>query len=146
TKFARIHVRANSNDEFDQQLKMEVKEEIVNFLSPMLSQAQSVEKSKEIIRNNILEIEQVANDYLKSKNSLQNATVKFQNEYFPTRLYGETLVEGGNYDAVIIEIGQAEGDNWWCVVYPPLCFIGGRETDSQTLIYKSKLKEIFERK
>lgn len=141
--YVRIHVRANSNEEFDQQLKMEVKEEVVNYLASKLENVKSIDESRQIIQDSILDIEKVANEHLKSRNSMQNASVNFDNEYFPTRLYGDTLVASGNYDAVIIDIGEGDGDNWWCVVYPPLCFVGGKQTDSQKIIYKSKLVEMF---
>ena len=55
------------------------------------------------------------------------ANVKFQNEFFPTRVYGDYVLEADFYDALIIELGNASGDNWWCVFYPPLCFLNSKD-------------------
>ena len=59
-----------------------------------------------------------------------------ENEKFPTRVYGEFTLESGYYDAVIVELGEAKGDNWWCVVYPTLCFTGGENVKYSSLILK----------
>ena len=69
---------------------------------------------------------------------------KLNEEYFPTRSYGELTLTDGFYDALIIELGEAEGNNWWCVVYPPLCFIGAEGSDTNNIKYKSKLYEIVQ--
>jgi stage II sporulation protein R len=66
------------------------------------------------------------------------------NEKFPTRSYDGFVLEGGFYDALIIKLGAGEGDNWWCVVYPPLCFLEAEYTDGQGIKYKSKIFEIIE--
>ena len=68
------------------------------------------------------------------------SNIKINNEYFPTRTYANTTLESGYYDAVIIELGEAEGDNWWCVMYPPLCFVNKNENNMQ-IKYKSKIWE-----
>jgi stage II sporulation protein R len=70
------------------------------------------------------------------------ARASVRRERFPTRVYGEYVLERGEYLALIVELGKGEGDNWWCVVYPPLCFVGD---SGAKLVYKSKIAEIIER-
>ena len=65
-------------------------------------------------------------------------------ENFPTRSYDDVVLEAGVYDALILNLGSGKGDNWWCVVYPPLCFIGGNDNGQNNIVYRSKLLEIIE--
>ena len=87
-------------------------------------------------------MEQICTDILSKKGFSYSVNVKIDNEYFPTRTYSNTTLESGYYDAVIVELGQAEGDNWWCVMYPPLCFVNNFENSIQ-IKYKSKIVEWF---
>ena len=142
--YLRLHIRANSNLDVDQNIKYEVKLVVVDFLTPHLCK---VKNKQEAIN--------VVNEYsglLKSEclNILLNAgfdysvNIKIANEYFPTRTYANTTLESGYYDAVIIELGEAKGDNWWCVMYPPLCFVNNFENTTQ-IKYKSIVYEWFEK-
>ena len=75
---------------------------------------------------------------LKNAGFNYHSKVAVRNELFPTRVYGDFTLEEGFYDALIVELGEAKGDNWWCVVYPPLCFTG-----TENIKYKSKILEII---
>ena len=66
-------------------------------------------------------------------------------EYFPTKTYGDTTLEADFYDAIIVELGNADGNNWWCVVYPPLCFLNAEETSTEGFRYKSLIKELIDK-
>ena len=139
-EYLRIHIRANSNLEVDQAVKYEIKDQIVDFLVPYLADCQTKEQSQNIINQNLKQIEQIANSALKQKNFSYTSKASIKNEYFPTRVYDDLVLESGNYDALIVELGSAEGDNWWCVVYPPLCFV----SSNSKIVYKSKIVEIIE--
>ena len=139
TTYLRIHIRANSNENFDQAVKYAVKNSVVEFLTPIVSECKDVVSAVKTIKQNLSGIEKVANNTLKQNgvNYLSNAVVK--NEKFPTRVYGELTLDTGYYDALIINLGSGNGENWWCVVYPPLCFV---ESDA-SYVYKSKIYQII---
>ena len=141
--YLRVHIRANSNDEKDQKVKLEIKELIVNYLTPKLQNVPGIDSAKEIIDDNLGEISSIATSYLKEKGFNYGANAKLNNEYFPTRSYQDLTLEDGYYDALIVELGSAKGDNWWCVVYPPLCF---SQTGEGEVIYKSIIQELIEKR
>ena len=120
--YLRIHVRANSNDAVDQDIKYKVKDEVVKFLTPYASQCVNKDKAKEIIGGILGDIEKVCDRVLKENGFTYTSRASVREEEFPTRVYGELTLEQGVYDALIIELGSGTGDNWWCVIYPPLCF------------------------
>ena len=139
TEYLRIHIRANSNDETDQTVKYAVKERIVEFLTPYVAQAKTKESAEKTICSLLPSIEKVADETLREKGFSYSSRAKINNEKFPTRTYGEYTLESGFYDALIVELGSGKGDNWWCVVYPPLCFTGS----GKGYVYKSKIYEII---
>ncbi|MCQ2555967.1 MAG: stage II sporulation protein R [Clostridia bacterium] len=140
--YLRIHIRANSNLTIDQNVKYQVKDELVNFLSPYLSNVSSKNDAINIINKLKINMEKICDEKLKENNFNYCAKIKIDNEYFPTRSYNNITLEAGYYDAVIVELGEAVGDNWWCIMYPPLCFVNKNENSMQ-IKYKSKLVEWF---
>lgn len=140
--YLRIHIRANSNLEIDQNVKYQVKDCLVEFLTPYLCNVPTKEKAIETVQYLIPSLESKCVSLLRSKGFNYSAKVKINNEYFPTRTYANTTLESGYYDAVIVELGSATGDNWWCVMYPPLCFVNKNENNIQ-INYKSKIVEWF---
>lgn len=121
-EYLRIHVRANSNDEVDQAVKYKVKDEVVKFITPYCAQCVDKERATEIISSILDDIEDVCDKVLKQNGFNYKSKASVRREEFPTRVYGELTLEAGLYDALIIELGSGTGDNWWCVIYPPLCF------------------------
>lgn len=119
----RFHVRANSDSDEDQQIKMEVKKNVVDYICPILSNSDSVEESKNILLNHQDEIKEVALNTLKSLDCDYNVSVYMERAYFPMKSYGDITLPPGDYDAFRIDIGEASGKNWWCVLFPPLCFV-----------------------
>ena len=140
--YLRIHIRANSNSSIDQRVKYQVKDEIVDALIPLLAYAETKQESEEIIKANFDLIESVADRVLKENGFNYTSTAKLSYEEFPTRSYDGLTLEKGFYDALILELGSGSGDNWWCVVYPPLCFTQG---SSENIVYKSKIWEIIQK-
>lgn len=140
--YLRLHIRANSNLEIDQNIKYKIKDILVEFLTPYFCNISSKEQAVEIVENVSPLIESKCNKVLKENGFLYTSNVKINNEYFPARTYENTTLESGYYDAVIVELGTAEGDNWWCVMYPPLCFVNKNENSMQ-INFKSKIVEVF---
>ncbi len=143
--YLRVHIRANSNLAIDQEVKYQVKEKIVDYLTPLLVDGVDFESAYHILNDNIVNIKNVADAELKNKGFDYMSNVYLNEEYFPTREYGELVLENGYYDALIVELGSGTGDNWWCVVYPPLCFIGNEGSSVKNIKYKSKIAEIVEK-
>lgn len=139
TEYLRIHIRADSNNDDAQAVKYKVKDAVVEFLTPIISECNTKEKAENVISDNLAGIKSVADKVLIEQGFNYKATVKLTAENFPTRNYGNFTLSEGYYDALIIELGSGKGDNWWCVVYPPLCFTGS----NAGYVYKSKILEII---
>lgn len=139
----RIHIRANSNSAIDQNVKYQVKDAVVSVMLPLLCECQTKNQAEETIKNNFGLIEETANKILQQNGFFYTSKAKLTNEEFPTRSYGNLTYEAGFYDALILELGQAKGDNWWCVVYPPLCFL--QSNNPKEIKYTSKLVEFVKK-
>ena len=141
--FLRIHIRADSNSQQDQDVKYVVKSAVVDYLTPYLSNATSKDKAMSIVKSHLKCIEQVCDKTLADNGFNYTSKAKLAVEEFPDRSYNGVTLSAGVYDALIIELGSGSGNNWWCVVYPPLCFVGGESNGSNQIVYKSKLMEII---
>ena len=139
TEYLRIHVRANSNEQIDQTVKYKVKDAVVYYLTPYIANCDTKEKAQKMLNDNLSAIEKVCDDVLKKQGFAYESKASVRTEKFPTRVYDGVTLYSGFYDALIIELGSGKGDNWWCVVYPPLCFTG----EGHGYVYKSKIKEII---
>lgn len=138
----RIHIRANSNEVVDQNIKYKIKDSFVEFLTPLLADCDTKQKAINLVSENNSKLKQIADEILKENNFNYTSNIKITKEQFPTRVYGEYTVPSGIYDAIIVELGNGTGDNWWCVIYPPLCFTNF-STYSQNIVYKSKIMDII---
>jgi len=141
-QFLRIHIRANSNGQEDQDLKIKVKERLVDFLTPYLAECDTKQKAANKLNGLIKEIEKTACEEIKLNGFNYRVFAKISRQEFPARSYDGLVLDAGFYDALIVEIGEGKGDNWWCVVYPPLCFINFES--GKGIKYKSKLLEVIE--
>ena len=119
----RFHVRANSDSERDQQLKLKVKDRVVEYLSPLLENSESIEESKEILSQSVDTIKEIATRALNEEGADYSVNVYFEESYFPMKSYADVTFPPGVYEAFRIDIGDSLGKNWWCVLYPPLCFV-----------------------
>lgn len=141
--YLRIHIRANSNSTQDQNIKYEIKDAMVEFLTPKIAVCETKQQVVDVISNSKQQLENLANNLLKQKGFNYCANIKIDSEVFPTRTYEGYTLESGIYDAIIVELGSATGNNWWCVLYPPLCFVNYSGDNSQNIVYKSKIWEII---
>lgn len=139
TEYLRMHVRANSNEKIDQSVKLVVRDAVVEYLTPFIVECNTFEKAKTLLTDRLSSIKQVADSALKQNGFNYESRVGVKRENFPTRFYGDLELKEGYYDALIIELGQGKGNNWWCVVYPPLCFTG----QGQNYQIRSKILDII---
>lgn len=119
----RFHVIANSDSNEDQELKIKVKEALVKSLSPLLNQTSSVEEARTILSENLSSIEKLAGHIVGQNGYSYPVKVTLEDTYFPLKIYGDYTFPPGYYEALRVQIGKAEGKNWWCVMFPPLCFV-----------------------
>lgn len=142
--YLRIHIRANSNLAIDQNIKYLVKDELLNYLTPYVVGAKNKDDLISELKSINNDLKKCVDDLLTKNEFNYTCNIVINNEFFPTRTYKNLTLDADYYDALIVELGEGEGDNWWCVVYPPLCFIG-ESNGSNILVYKSKLLEIINR-
>lgn len=119
----RFHIRANSDSDEDQQLKLKVKDSVITYLEPLLSDSQSLDESRVILNENHDTIVDIAMQVIASEGYNYQVDAYFEQSYFPMKSYGDITLPPGEYEAYRIDIGENAGKNWWCVLYPPLCFI-----------------------
>lgn len=119
----RLHVIANSDEEYDQNLKYIVRDEILKYVNSISSNAVSKEDVIELVKTNSDEIKKIAEETIITNGYDYSVNVNIGNFEFPTKTYGDLSLPAGLYDALRVEIGKAEGANWWCVMFPPLCFV-----------------------
>ena len=141
-EYFRIHIRADSNEKEAQAVKLKVRDAVVEYLTPLVAVADSKEQAMSLTKGKLKEIEEVAASVLERNGYFYGATASLKSESFPTRVYGDYTLSAGEYEALIIELGLGRGDNWWCVVYPPLCF---SSAGGENVKYKSLIREKIER-
>jgi stage II sporulation protein R len=136
----RIHIRANSNSAEDQAVKYRIRDEIVDYLTPYVACCEDRKAAEETLASRLEEVEKRARIALLSEGFDYGVSAQIVTETFPTRVYDGYTLPSGEYRALILYLGEGIGDNWWCVVYPPLCF-----SATQNVVYKSKIVEIIEK-
>lgn len=119
----RFHVIANSDSDKDQALKLTVKDTLVKSLAPYLNEASSLNAAREILNQKMNYIKELAQNIILHQGYNYTVKVSLEECYFPLKVYGEYTFPPGNYEALKVQIGAAEGKNWWCVMFPPLCFV-----------------------
>ena len=117
----RLHVVADTDDLIDQEVKLQVRDEVLRLVETIKSGAASKEEALEQIREKLPELQKAANDVLKRLKMQYQAVVTLAEEAFPTRVYDTFSLPAGVYDSLRVTIGNGEGKNWWCVVFPDLC-------------------------
>lgn len=121
----RLHVVANSNSQQDQDLKLKVRDRILEDASHILGSSRSATDALSVARSNSALIQKIAETEIHNSGFDYPVKVSVGEYPFPTKVYGDIALPSGKYNAVRIEIGKAAGENWWCVMYPPLCFTDG---------------------
>ena len=119
----RFHILANSDSVSDQALKMRVKESVVNYIYEKTGDFKTVDEAKNFILNNDKTIESIATQAIADNGYDYTVSSTFGFSDFPVKTYGDVIFPKGTYTSYTIKIGNGKGHNWWCVLYPPLCFV-----------------------
>lgn len=140
----RLHVIANSDSVEDQNLKYMVRDDVLSYMNELCSNVSSKEDAISIASSHLEDFKQIALDTIASNGFDYTVSVEIGNFDFPTKTYGDVSLPSGFYDALRIKIGEASGQNWWCVMFPPLCFVdvsSGVVPDSSKEQMKSNLSD-----
>ena len=151
----RLHVVANSNSKEDQEVKLKVRDDLLAFSGEAMEKASGMDEAENYVLDHMAEIGRNAEAVLKENGFDYGASLSVGEFYFPEKRYGDTVYPAGYYRAVKVVLGAGEGDNWWCVIFPPLCIIaapdeeedgdeaGGDGPDGVKIKYKSIFEEWF---
>lgn len=139
-KVIRFHVIANSDTQEDQLLKENVRDAVLLYMEPLLKDSPSIAETRQRIINHKEEINEIAQTIIANWGKDYTVYTELTHEEFPTKSYGDIVFPAGNYEACRIVIGKGEGQNWWCVMYPPLCYVDAA-TGVVPLEGKKELKE-----
>ena len=137
----RLHVIANSDSEKDQNLKYIVRDELISYMNSLCSNCTNKEDAINIAQNHKNDFYNIARETIVNNGFNYDVEIQIGNFTFPTKTYGDITLPAGYYDALRVKIGKAEGKNWWCVMFPPLCFV-----DVSSGIVPEKSKELLRRK
>lgn len=119
----RLHIVANSNSKNDQLLKLRIRDKVLDYTKVLLKDSTGIDDTQRIISQNIGNITNFIKSYLNENCINYNVKVMLGEFPFPTKAYGDIVLPAGNYQALKVLIGEACGNNWWCVLFPPLCFV-----------------------
>lgn len=119
--FFRLHILANSDSNEDQELKLKVRDKIIEYMNNQ--NFTSKEMAIDYVNNNVEKLIEIATNTIKENGYDYSVNIEIGNFYFPTKYYGNVSLPAGMYDGIKIEIGNAQGQNWWCSLFPPLCFV-----------------------
>lgn len=119
----RLHVIANTDSKEDQDLKYKVRDKLIKYMKSLTTNINTKEEVIEIANNHISDFESIAKEVITKNGFDYDVKVEIGNFSFPTKQYGDISFPAGFYDALKVEIGNAKGQNWWCVMFPPLCFV-----------------------
>ena len=134
----RFRIIANSNSIKDQQVKLEIKEELEPVLASILSNSSNHNNTKETIMDNMDNIKRVI-----EKHNI-NYEINYGNNYFPEKTYKGVRYPEGNYESLVITLGEGIGENWWCVLFPPLCLLEASEANYDEVTYTTYFQEILD--
>lgn len=140
-KLIRFHVIANSDEEKDQALKLKVRDEVLKYIQPMLKDSKDIDNSREILEKENENILNIARTVIKENGYSYEVDSTLSREYFPVKTYGNITLPQGEYEAYRILIGSGEGKNWWCVMFPPICFV---DVTKGAVAYEETEKEMKE--
>lgn len=119
----RFHVIANSDSPYDQQMKRDVRDAILESMDSVLEDVDSIKKTRQLLTDNADYMKQIAERVITEWGADYQVSVSLGSSVFPTKRYGDVVLPPGEYEALRVEIGDAKGQNWWCVMFPPLCFV-----------------------
>lgn len=138
----RLRVLANSNSEYDQEIKKEVSYALQNEISNIITLEDDINSAKLKLKNNLGIIDNRINNVLTSRNYNKSYNINLGLNYFPEKEFKGVKYKEGYYESLLVTIGEGKGNNWWCVLFPPLCILEAEESDE--VEYSSLIKEVLE--
>ena len=141
----RIRVIGNSNSDYDQEKKQEIRKEVQLYMQNLLKDANTTEEARTIINNNLNNLNKNIDTYLTQINYDKDYTINFGLNYFPEKEYKGIKYKEGLYESLLITLGEGKGNNWWCVLFPPICLLEAEETETNEVEYRSFVKELIEK-
>ncbi len=145
-KLIRFHVIANSDSKQDQQLKLMVRDKVLEYIYPRLKNSKSIEESRKILLDNDKKIREICESTIRNNKYNYAVTTALSKENFPVKTYGNITLPQGKYEAYRIIIGGGEGQNWWCVMFPPLCFIDITKEETSYKETENEMKKTLNEK
>jgi len=139
----RLRVLANSNSVEDQALKTKVREDLQLYMFELLKNTKGIDQARVVLDQNLEQINQRVATTLQKNDSQMNFDINFGLNYFPQKEYKGIVYPAGQYESLLITLGEGKGDNWWCVLFPPLCLMEAEESDE--VEYKSFFQELIEK-
>lgn len=140
----RFRILANSNSPRDQKIKEDIRDKMQKELYSLLQNPKSIDDSRKIINSNMSNFDEILKDSMKDIE--YSYSIDYGMHYFPSKTYKGITYEEGNYESLLVTLGSGKGDNWWCVLFPPLCLLEAEESsDVKDVEYKSFIKEIIEK-
>lgn len=119
----RLRILANSDTNKDQQIKQKIRDEVNAEITKWVVDLTSLDEARQLLQSRLPDIQLIAEQVVANEGVKQQVQVKFDRVQFPTKLYGQFLYPAGEYEAIVITLGKGTGANWWCVLFPPLCFL-----------------------
>ena len=140
----RFRILANSNSPRDQKIREDIRDKMQKELYSLLQNSKSIDDSRKIINSNMSNFDEILKDSMKDIE--YSYSIDYGMHYFPSKTYKGITYDEGNYESLLVTLGSGKGDNWWCVLFPPLCLLEAEESsDVKDVEYKSFIKEIIEK-
>jgi stage II sporulation protein R len=143
SKLIRFHVIANSDEDNDQKLKLKVRDKVLEYLAPKLKKCKSVKEARKVLSENNDEVLKIAKSTIVKNGYDYDVKSVLSNENFPVKSYGNITLPQGTYEAYRIIIGESRGHNWWCVMFPPLCFVDITKGDVSYKETEKRMKSVL---
>lgn len=141
----RFRVIANSNDLKDQQEKKQIAKTLGNNITKLLKNQNSLQETRTTLKKNINTFTTTIQEEMKNDNYDNNVEVNYGMNYFPEKTYKGVKYKEGEYESLVVTLGKGEGNNFWCVLFPPLCLLEAEEDDTNEVEYTSFVKELIDK-
>ena len=141
----RFRVIANSNTIYDQDIKIQLKNVVQNKILELTSNSKTIDETRKVLKDNIKDIDTLVKNTLNKLGYDKKYNINYGYNYFPKKVYKGITYKEGEYESLVISLGEGNGDNWWCVLFPPLCMVESNENDVSNAEYTFFIKEILEK-
>lgn len=142
-KIIRFHILGNSDSNEDQALKLKVRDKVLEYIAPLMSKCTNIEESRQVLESENKKIRQIAQQVVNANGYSYIVKTELSKVEFPVKIYGAIVLPQGQYEAYRILLGNAEGHNWWCVMFPPLCFTDITKGNVEVEKTKKEMKSVL---